>query len=135
MNSLLELSLMLSVLGIAGSALAQEAPDPIFDDSACLYVNGDTLFCAYPNLVYDPGIQIIVNGEIANGRHLELGWWPAPLDWYEGQVRARCVLDKDPNRFITVASQWSTAPRVDCPVDTTLVDNPDWFKVRIRELP
>ena len=132
MHRLLKLSLMLSVLSVTGSVLAQ---DPIFDDSACLWVN-DTLFCAYPKLVYDEGIQIVTpEGEIFNGRHLEAAWWPAPLDWYEPQLRAQCVIDNTGGtRIVTVVGQWG-ATRLDCPEGMTMADNPEGFKIRIRELP
>jgi hypothetical protein len=134
MHSLLKLSLILSVLGVAGAALAQDQ-EPTFDDNACLWVNGNTFVCVSPKLVYDPGIEIWVDGEIINGRHLEASWWPVPLDWYEVQLSAECLIDNtNGTRFVTVVSQWGQAPQLNCPDKTVMVDNQELFKIRVREL-
>jgi hypothetical protein len=131
MQSLLRLSFMLSILSVTGSALAQASE---WSDSACLWAN-DTLVCAYPVAVHEEGvIPIIVDGQDITTQHLESRWWPLRLDWYEVQLRAECVR---PESSITIrtTSEWGVAPRVDCPEGSSLVNEPSWFKIRIRELP
>jgi len=132
MHVLLRLSLMLPLLGVTGHALAQASE---WATSACSWVNDTLLVCAYPNAVYEEGeIKIVVNDEIINQKHLESAWWPLRLDWYEAQLRCQCVRP-DSSITFTATSEWGAAPRLDCPEGSSMVDTPDWFKIRIRPLP
>jgi len=122
---------MVGWLGLAftGSARAETTQWAAY---WCVPLDTEAVSCVYPIARYEPGeIRIVVGGEVINPLHLDPQWWPFALDWYEIQLRGECVRPESSITF-SATSDWGVAPRLDCPSGSNLVDNPDWFKVRVR---